>query len=452
MGEGRPRRRRRGDEALAKAAAQARPSTAGVRRGGRRTAPLTQTRRSLRQAARFPAVPRTASKSGPGRGVDAAGRPHRSDRTSRTRRSYGAPTLKRILADPGCKHYAALLVCVGDHPRKGHATTSLADFGQSIATTTMEKIMRFRANALAARDNQEAGVEATPDPNFDHLTAHRRRGNKCGHCGKSCGNLCCAACGQVRYCDRVCQKRHWKEHKGPCARRLEAVARMDEMSQRLGCLETGHDTVKRLSDGAVEKMGTREQQEEFLVKYKEFDEKFARSGLLADFVFDFKDVKMSGAGMGDDEATVEAKGKAWERKIRIHLDHSDYVDFKRRYFGGSRTKGRVNLKMIMFDEADIPDMAPRGVEFFATGPRRRRGSSARRGGVDPAQVTQGIMNKTASKMHLDLFAKLDPRTHFLCTLTDRNLGPMMDATMFVPWASRVALRGDAWREPRIRDP
>ena len=247
----------------------------------------------------------------------------------------------------------------------------------------MEKIMRFRANALAARDNQEAGVEATPDPNFDHLTAHRRRGNKCGHCGKSCGNLCCAACGQVRYCDRVCQKRHWKEHKGPCARRLEAVARMDEMSQRLGCLETGHDTVKRLSDGAVEKMGTRQQQEEFLVKYEEFDEKFARSGLLADFVFDFKDVKMSGAGMGDDEATVEAKGKAWERKIRIHLDHSDYVDLKRRYFGGSRTKGRVNLKMIMFDEADIPDMAPRGVEFFATGPRRWRGSSARRGGVDP---------------------------------------------------------------------
>ena len=34
-----------------------------------------------------------------------------------------------------------------------------------------------------------------------------------------------------------------------------------------------------------------------------------------------------------------------------------------------------------------------------------------------------MLNKTAQKIQQEAFAKCDPRTHFIVTLTDRNLDP-----------------------------
>jgi hypothetical protein len=43
---------------------------------------------------------------------------------------------------------------------------------------------------------------------------------KCNACGKRGGKLSpCTACHQAHYCDEVCQKDHWKEHKGQCGKK-----------------------------------------------------------------------------------------------------------------------------------------------------------------------------------------------------------------------------------------
>ena len=38
----------------------------------------------------------------------------------------------------------------------------------------------------------------------------------CGFCQKECELLKCSRCKEVYYCDVVCQKADWKEHKKSC--------------------------------------------------------------------------------------------------------------------------------------------------------------------------------------------------------------------------------------------
>ncbi|KAI0145767.1 hypothetical protein F4776DRAFT_374560 [Hypoxylon sp. NC0597] len=66
-----------------------------------------------------------------------------------------------------------------------------------------------RAQFLAALDNYQAGVPR----NFQEPS--------CFHCGKIQADLgkapsACGGCKEAWYCDRDCQKAHWKQHKPSC--------------------------------------------------------------------------------------------------------------------------------------------------------------------------------------------------------------------------------------------
>lgn len=52
-----------------------------------------------------------------------------------------------------------------------------------------------------------------------------RAAKVCGECNKPNCELRCGGCRQIRYCDRVCQSRHWGQHKHHCTRSVEAQQR-----------------------------------------------------------------------------------------------------------------------------------------------------------------------------------------------------------------------------------
>ena len=63
-----------------------------------------------------------------------------------------------------------------------------------------------------------------------------------------------------------------------------------------------------------------------------------------------------------------------------------------------------------------------------------------------AQVKIGKITKPVGKMLLETLGRVDPKTEFICVLSDRNLGPFADATIIVPWHTRERVQDDALRE------
>ena len=54
-------------------------------------------------------------------------------------------------------------------------------------------------------------------PNLWKLEEDRQsKLNKCGHCHKIQALYRCGGCRQIRYCDRECQQKHWREHQKDC--------------------------------------------------------------------------------------------------------------------------------------------------------------------------------------------------------------------------------------------
>ena len=52
---------------------------------------------------------------------------------------------------------------------------------------------------------------------------HKGPSSSCGQCGKAAAKYKCMRCFAIFYCDRTCQKKHWKlNHKHICSPRLEA--------------------------------------------------------------------------------------------------------------------------------------------------------------------------------------------------------------------------------------
>ena len=46
----------------------------------------------------------------------------------------------------------------------------------------------------------------------------------CHHCGRRFASKKCNACREVYYCDKSCQRAHWKEHKGECNQVLRSLS------------------------------------------------------------------------------------------------------------------------------------------------------------------------------------------------------------------------------------
>ena len=120
------------------------------------------------------------------------------------------------------------------------------DFSHCVACTTTKGILDLRSKLVSSMAAKRAGVELSDAIGYNDIGAAKMDNSerkRCGMCGKEGQNMrCCAACGQVRYCDRDCQKRHWKQHKTVCRRRQEATAMTNQLHDQLGSLETGHNT------------------------------------------------------------------------------------------------------------------------------------------------------------------------------------------------------------------
>eukprot|EP00618_Florenciella_parvula_P016536 CAMPEP_0119530834 /NCGR_PEP_ID=MMETSP1344-20130328/44637_1 /TAXON_ID=236787 /ORGANISM="Florenciella parvula, Strain CCMP2471" /LENGTH=76 /DNA_ID=CAMNT_0007570927 /DNA_START=111 /DNA_END=337 /DNA_ORIENTATION=- len=40
--------------------------------------------------------------------------------------------------------------------------------------------------------------------------------HRCFHCQSEGAKMCCSQCHRAWYCERPCQKKHWKQHKKAC--------------------------------------------------------------------------------------------------------------------------------------------------------------------------------------------------------------------------------------------
>lgn len=235
------------------------------------------------------------------------------------------------------------------------------------------------------------------------MRAHKRDRKLCGHCGKACGDLKCARCLQVRYCDAECQKAAWKAHKSECKKRREVAASIDAARGSIDGAQFapfGTDVVKKLSEAGIDALPSAEEMATFQGQMDVF-RKWVRLGTLSKIMRAHRCVKFGTGGsksVGDAVEVVEAKGKAGTRKVVCFVQWSDFLDFKDRML--DRGEGQTLLTMSCYDEADVRAVFPKG---------------------------------PATDMLLKAFSTFDPREAFLCSFADQSLGPYADATMAVPW-------------------
>ena len=307
--------------------------------------------------------------------------------------SYGRPTLKQLLA--GNKNEGPVyLYAVGD------TTSSFGDrdFCHSLAGVSLSKLRKYRAQCHSAHALADAGLEKTDLKGGDVVRPDERF--KCGMCGKRGTKMrCCAACGQVRYCDRTCQKMHWKDHKVACAKRQQAVKMCNDLGAKFAALRTGHDTVKRLSDAGVDEVLNSGKLELLHKEFNQFVEVAINTGMLAN-------------------ALWKEGGETSCRNIARYciVDYGDFSEFLERYHSAcSGNKGGCKFcKMIVYRSSDVDAMLgdERCLEAMT------------------AHDLEGLKHVKGS------LAEVDPQTHFLCCFTHRALGPLADKTVGVPWSSR----------------
>ena len=297
--------------------------------------------------------------------------------------SYGKPLLKQLFKKAA--NQSLLLAAVGDSRRE----VAREDFSHCVACTTTKGILDLRSKLVSSMAAKRAGVELSDAIGYNDIGAAKMDNSerkRCGNCGKEGQNMrCCAACGQVRYCDRDCQKRHWKQHKTVCRRRQEATAMTNQLHDQLGSLETGHNTVKWISDEGLGKFPSKEQHSEFTKAVGAFRTNFLESGLVAKMVWDH----------------------AGDKSVPLHcnIDYGDYVDFMSRWCDG-RPGSRTNINMLVCLSSDLDKMR-----------------------------ATGAITEVGARMMRDVFAKVDPKTHFSCCFTYKVLGPFAEVILSVPWST-----------------
>jgi len=312
--------------------------------------------------------------------------------------SYGRPTLKQLLA--GNKNEGPVyLYAVGDT----FDSFGDRDFCHSLAGVSLSKLRKYRAQCHSAHALADAGLESSDLKGGDVVRPDDRF--KCGMCGKRGTKMrCCAACGQVRYCDRTCQKKHWKAHKVACAKRQQAMKMCDDLRAKFGALgttgTTGHDTIKRLSDAGVDEVLTPGKQEIFNKEINQFVEVAIDTGMLAHVLW---------------KQDTEASCRSIARYCIV--DYGDFAEFMVRYHE-SCSGGRSDCPfcdMVVYTSDLVDTMLNEDPEVFVS---------------LNANDVEGLKHVKRK------LAEIDPQTHFLCCFTHRALGPLADGTIRVPWSSR----------------
>jgi hypothetical protein len=314
--------------------------------------------------------------------------------------AYGRPTLKKILDTRKTRKNdgPVFLYAVGDT----FDSFGDRDFCHSIAGISLRKLREYRAECYSVNELADAGVEKSDLKGGDVIRPKDRF--KCGMCGKRGTKMrCCAACGQVRYCDRTCQKKHWKTHKVACAKRQEAV---NMLQAKFGCLRaTGHDTIKRLSDAGVDEVLDPGKLELFDKEFDQFVDSAINTGMLAHVLW-------------------KQLGETSCRSIARYciIDYGNFCEYMDRLLNNPPKQGVIQFcAMTVVTSADI-DARLGDEEWMA------------------ASGETGKMLKIQSRHIKQKLAEIDPQTHFLCSLTHRAIGPLADRMMEVPWLSR-----EEWR-------
>ena len=159
----------------------------------------------------------------------------------------------------------------------------------------------------------------------------------------------------------------------------------NQLHDQLGSLETGHNTVKWISDEGLGKFPSKEQHSEFTKAVGAFRTNFLESGLVAKMVWDH----------------------AGDKSLPLHcnIDYGDYVDFMSRWRDG-RPGSRTNINMLVCLSSDLDKMR-----------------------------ATGAITEVGARMMRDVFAKVDPKTHFSCCFTYKVLGPFAEVILSVPWST-----------------
>ena len=298
-----------------------------------------------------------------------------------------------------------ILIAVGDVVASAE---TVDDFCHSLAAVTTGELMRMRTNMVAHQIGGEAAVATKNAVDEDDASILWRTKHQCGLCGKACKELKCGRCGQVYYCDKACQRSHWKRHKPECAQRQRAVDNLSTVMEGRS-MTSAEKRVGQLTTAGMDAMLSEEQAFTFKRDVAKFRESMIDSDILPEYVRKLRTRKFV-PGKGDDAETTRRKGEAGTREIWVMIDKCEYIEFVGRYLqsGDERSsngeKKLLSLQMIGGDITEIAALAEQSDEL-----------------------------KRHFKMMTRLFKTINPSQQFFVTFTDKTLGPFADLTFPVDY-------------------
>jgi len=139
------------------------------------------------------------------------------------------PTCRAPITERSASTSPVRTCCVS--PQRGPAsnTTSTTPIGQH--TTEIGSLTPPPARSVMTLE--------IPLRFVNQLPSYRSRG--CAHCGSEQAALRCSRCRSVWYCNRDCQRRHHRAHRGMCAALCRGPPEASAERQQLECLTEGVD-------------------------------------------------------------------------------------------------------------------------------------------------------------------------------------------------------------------
>ena len=102
----------------------------------------------------------------------------------------------------------------GGPPADASAAAAATNATDSTTSSKPTKMARGATGKKGKKGKKGKGAAAPPED------THR-----CFHCQSDGAKMCCSQCHLAWYCERPCQKKHWKQHKKACTAAVAAEAR-----------------------------------------------------------------------------------------------------------------------------------------------------------------------------------------------------------------------------------